>query len=492
MPIQDFFNYRIINRTPPDNNKKDIFIDCLLYGVINILSNELDNDGWVKRPDLLDRLSTRFKDDPNIPLNWGKDGLKLDTLLAHRFRRNDNIAVFLNYYIDRQYASEGDNQVAGYRIKRDRMNEVREYLAATPVTDVQERNLIQGRLNYLNEKAKSKKPPSTAPSMQLESPLNQILYGPPGTGKTFNTINLALDILGDSLILGDGTQIARNDLKETFDDYIDEGMIHFTTFHQSMSYEDFIEGIKPENKDNTVTYNIKPGIFKKLCELAKDKKDEKFVLIIDEINRGNISAIFGELITLIEEGKRIGQDEALTVTLPYSKESFGVPDNVYIIGTMNTADRSVEALDAALRRRFSFVEMNPKPEVIKKYYKEDWEKFNNVNLASLLEKINLRIEKLLDKDHQIGHSYFLNLENFESLRFTFKNKILPLLKEYFFGDIAKIGLVLGQNFLTRRNLKNVNFADFEYDDIDDLNDRSEYEFQDIMTRNAEHFISIYE
>jgi 5-methylcytosine-specific restriction protein B len=396
---------------------------------------------------------------------------------------------------------------------------------------------------------------------KTNQPLNQILYGPPGTGKTYNTINKALELIGEN-ILGK----SRESIKELFNAKVQEGQIVFTTFHQSMSYEDFIEGIKPETVDNEVIYEIKPGVFKQLCEQAKAKaiasdnfeqvykkfldeikknqgklilesivhskeftvyvnsknnlrfhantekryegvikkevvehylktgetldwpsyvkavglylvsnynyskkeqvEDKKYVLIIDEINRGNVSQIFGELITLIEDDKRLGNDEALEVTLPYSKKKFGVPSNLYIIGTMNTADRSVEALDAALRRRFSFEEMPPKPGLIETDGKTSDGFIDEINLVELLQTINKRLEILLDKDHQIGHSYFLCVANLDELKKAFQNKIIPLLQEYFFGDYGKIGLVLGNGFVTVSNFKQEKlFADFnkEYD-----------------------------
>ena len=200
---------------------------------------------------------------------------------------------------------------------------------------------------------------------------------------------------------------------------------------------------------------------------------KNFVLIIDEINRGNVSQIFGELITLIEEDKRLGRNEALKVTLPYSKNvPFGVPKNLYIIGTMNTADRSVEALDAALRRRFSFEEMPPNSKLIatEGELKETKGVLGEINLPSLLDIINYRLEKLLDKDHQIGHSYFISVKNLDGLKLAFQNKIIPLLQEYFFGDYGKIGLVLGKGFVEKVQNKS-SFADFPDADADEFSQR---------------------
>ncbi len=396
-------------------------------------------------------------------------------------------------------------------------------------------------------------------------PLNVILYGPPGTGKTYNSINEALKIIG---VHTDGK--SRTEIKNLFDAKMNEGQIVFTTFHQSMCYEDFIEGIKPqqpEENDTFLQYSIEPGIFKQLClnaqtlemhtfekvysqllddlSLLQDGEYLKvytpnntefyitansrnniklftgaekrkagtitktgiqkelngetyykwwkgyfegvmnylktkynfnrintksttkpYVLIIDEINRGNVSQIFGELITLIEDDKRLGKPEALEVTLPYSKEKFGVPANLFIIGTMNTADRSVEALDAALRRRFSFIEMSPEPEIIgtQGELRSTNGVLHGISMPSVLTIINKRIEKLLDKDHQIGHSYFMSVKELKDLKVVFQNKIIPLLQEYFFGDYGKIGLVLGEGFFEHqpKNYERVFSKFFDY------------------------------
>jgi len=485
--------------------------------------------------------------------------------------------------------------------------------------------------------------------------LNHILYGPPGTGKTYNTINKAIEIINPAFDLSQDRDL----IKKEFERLMEDGQIVFTTFHQSMSYEDFIEGIKPLKPltdDAFVKYDIQPGIFYTICENAKSnfenaksenkeklsfeeafvkfkelweqtpdmkfplktdgydftvigftntsiqfkkasggsshtlsigtlkelyygkeynfnqgvgiyypavlKKVQSFqsektnevklkiyVIIIDEINRGNISQIFGELITLIEEDKRLGMDEALEVTLPYSKEQFGVPPNLYIIGTMNTADRSVEALDAALRRRFSFEEIRPNPELVSpsmqlqrlwiKYKDLDWDdkkwksieeeyfkfsraeiiegkrdefeekesevlqpdinfelndviNFQGVNLEALLTSINNRIEKLLDKDHQIGHSYFISVFSLDDLNSVFYKNIIPLLQEYFFGDYGKIGLVLGKGFIHKKiwETKADSFADFDSVSASDFDDRDVYEIIDYRNKLTDYSLKI--
>ena len=242
-----------------------------------------------------------------------------------------------------------------------------------------------------------------------------------------------------------------------FDRYI------FTTFHQSYSYEDFIEGIKPvienEESDGLVAYRIEDGIFKQICKKAEIDPENQYAIFIDEINRGNISAIFGELITLIEQDKRKGAANEMTVILPYSKKPFSVPQNLDIIGTMNTADRSVEALDTALRRRFSFVEMLPNPDLLKDI------EIEGIKLKTLLETINERIEVLVDRDHTIGHAFFINDTTIEDLRNTFANKIIPLLQEYFYGDYSKMEMVIGSAFFEKKEVSKVKFAvkseDFE-------------------------------
>lgn len=253
----------------------------------------------------------------------------------------------------------------------------------------------------------------------------------------------------------------------------------FVTFHQSFSYEDFIEGIKPklEDGETELSFEIKDGIFKKLCLKAEADPGSNYAIFIDEINRGNVSAIFGELITLIEEDKRLGATNELKIKLPYSKREFGVPSNLYIVGTMNTADRSVEALDTALRRRFCFVEMMPDPKVLEK------KNFNDRVL--IMEKINQRVELLLDRNYTLGHSYFIK-EDFEN---SFKNEIIPLLQEYFYNDCGKIGLVLGRGFVREKEISKNNtasvFADFDTkNDIDIIKSYELIPFNEIDFKSA--------
>lgn len=244
----------------------------------------------------------------------------------------------------------------------------------------------------------------------------------------------------------------------------------FTTFHQSYSYEDFIEGIKPimtdGDLDGNVAYHIEDGVFKQLCKKAEMDPENRYAIFIDEINRGNVSAIFGELITLIEQDKRKGAANAMSALLPYSKKQFSVPQNVDIYGTMNTADRSVEALDTALRRRFSFEEMLPQPELIASKGKADKGMIGTINLVELLSTINERIEALVDRDHTIGHAFFMDVDSPDSLRNVFANKVIPLLQEYFYGDYAKMEMVIGSDFFNSEKRKQKVIFAIENQDIE--------------------------
>jgi len=424
--------------------------------------------------------------------------------------------------------------------------------------------------------------------------LNQILYGPPGTGKTYNVVRKALEIIEGNA----------SDDRSKFKEYVEKGQIKFITFHQSYGYEEFVEGIKVETKNDNVSYRIEDGAFKRICKrangdnwkkiLLKDTKEEltedgfkklyknyvdklpifpnntygkiletptdkqpfylyknnqfsilvkpqnsndpktiscdklikdifhndnygmpsyepviiqdilsqeyesyktnhinqNYILIIDEINRGNISKIFGELITLIEPSKRLGADDEIMVELPYSKEKFGVPSNLYIIGTMNTADRSIALMDTVLRRRFEFVEMMPEYDNLNKINIE------GINIGEMLKTINERIEYLYDRDHTIGHAYFINVSDLKTLTNVFKNKILPLLQEYFYDDWEKIRLVLGdsqkdENLQLVKIKKNMTVEILFKGKIDYIDDKILYEINNEAFNNPQSYIEIY-
>ena len=210
----------------------------------------------------------------------------------------------------------------------------------------------------------------------------------------------------------------------------------FVTFHQSYGYEEFIEGIRAETNDiGNISYSVRDGVFKAFCRRAENDQDNNYLFVIDEINRGNISKIFGELITLLEPNKRLGAKEEMTTTLPYSGDKFGVPSNVYIVGTMNTADRSIALLDIALRRRFDFIEIMPNPKLLSS-------NVGGVDLQKLLSSINISLSNKIDRNHQIGHSYFMDINVLADLHNVWYQKIIPLLQEYFYEDNDDLRSVL--------------------------------------------------
>ncbi len=273
---------------------------------------------------------------------------------------------------------------------------------------------------------------------------NIILQGAPGTGKTYSTTSLAVGLINPKFnnfddrteVISEYNQLLikidseQNNHGDKSKGIITSGQIGFITFHQSMEYEDFIEGIKPVSKGETVSYVIENGIFKMMAKKAASDRAHKYVLIIDEINRGNISKILGELITLLEPDKRDDKENRISVTLPYSKESFSVPSNLYIIGTMNTTDRSVGTVDYAIRRRFAFVTLKSHSSIVEtKSSKMALDLFNAVQTY-----IEDNKEPELDiEDLKIGHSYFLvnNKDNGDELEQRWKYEILPLLREYY-------------------------------------------------------------
>ncbi|MCK4798411.1 MAG: AAA family ATPase [Spirochaetes bacterium] len=265
-----------------------------------------------------------------------------------------------------------------------------------------------------------------------------------------------------------------------FKEYSDSGHIEFVTFHPSYSYEEFVEGIKAKTDDDgKISYNVEDGIFKNICKKASEqgRAGQPHILIIDEINRGNISKIFGELITLLEPDKRIGAENEICVKLPYSKKPFGVPQNVHIIGTMNTADRSIALMDIALRRRFSFVEYLPDFKEARKGVKHTEGDIVDLSIQAL-EKINETIRTdyaiKLGKDKQIGHSFIFKMDSVDGgntskedkARMIWRYEILPLLEEYFFGRYDDMKNILGDkgDELIDTQLKRIN--DFTYQQLE--------------------------
>lgn len=445
-------------------------------------------------------------------------------------------------------------------------------------TDLPFYRIVEEAINLYGEQKDAPQRPMAimgAPVMQNKSvkekpgyPLNMILFGAPGTGKTYDSIRIAVEIADPEFVaqLSGSESEKRRQLTERYRQLLAKGRIVFCTFHQSMGYEDFIEGIKPvvaaEAGESNLGYQVEPGIFKRLCEravlgdiedldaawarlladveaaeggkilrtmerelrlgvswgeslwigdisgedsISLDKSDlinylkgkkltrqsteyaeailalladeydfelarenkNNYVIILDEINRANVPQIFGELITLIEVDKRSGMPEALEVILPYSKESFSVPANLYILGTMNTADRSVEALDTALRRRFSFREMLPDYDLLSDL------QIGEIRLDELLKIINYRIEALLGKDHCLGHSYFLKVKDLAGLKHVIFNEIIPLLQEYFYGNFGRIAQVLGSGFVKSEAVLPKRFAQMA-DEDEDFDERRQY------------------
>ena len=274
--------------------------------------------------------------------------------------------------------------------------------------------------------------------------LNTILYGPPGTGKTYATTKRCVEICN-------GTRDrSEKEIREEFESLFEKERVQFVTFHQSYSYEEFVEGLHPKTEGGAGFRLVpKDGMLKRIVRLARENSEYRYVLVVDEINRANISKVLGELITILEEDKREGMENRVTVTLPYSGEKFSLPRNLHILGTMNTADRSIALLDTALRRRFEFEEMMPEPGLLNDAWKS-----TGVNLPDVLRTVNARIEYLKDRDHLIGHAWLMKAKDREDLDQIMRNKIIPLIAEYFHDDWQNVRAILGgtDDFVTREKL----------------------------------------
>ena len=278
--------------------------------------------------------------------------------------------------------------------------------------------------------------------------LNTILYGPPGTGKTYTTFRRCVEIC-------DGSCPDEDDkVRSRYKKLVEEGRIEFVTFHQSYGYEEFVEGLRPdtgsaqEGEEARAGFRLvaTDGVLKRIAERARGPSRptgeaeasagaKPHVLVIDEINRANVSKVMGELITLLEEDKREGAENEVAVTLPHSRDRFTLPANLYILGTMNTADRSIALLDTALRRRFEFEELAPKPELLRKV--------DGIDLPAVLHAINEHLEYLIDRDHLIGHAWLMGARTKADVDRIMRHKIIPLIAEYFYDDWQKIRAVLG-------------------------------------------------
>lgn len=253
----------------------------------------------------------------------------------------------------------------------------------------------------------------------------------------------------------------------------------FVTFHQSFSYEDFVEGIRPTYDDVTksIDYSPKPGVFYQICKDALEHKEKEYAVFIDEINRGNISEILGELISLIEIDKRQGMANELSATLPYSKKKFVVPSNINIYGTMNSADRSVGAIDIALRRRFKFIPLMPDSSLIKNELIMNGVNpmdVDGIDVIKLFDTINSRIELLMDHNHMLGQALFMGVRTGKDLVSVVKDKVVPLLEEYFFNDLQKVQLIFN-----------------DLDETGELRDNAIYKHEEIAVDNYFSYIGDY-
>ena len=277
-----------------------------------------------------------------------------------------------------------------------------------------------------------------------DRPLNTILYGPPGTGKTYATARHCVEICDGETPQSDAA------IWDRYRELVKEARVEFVTFHQSYGYEEFVQGLRPKTSGGAgFRLKTRDGVLKRIADRARRNLDEAYVLVIDEINRANVSKVLGELVTLLEEDKREGAKHEIAVTLPHSGDRFTLPENLHILGTMNTADRSIALLDTALRRRFSFEEVPPKPELL-----EAAKEATGIDLPKVLSTINDRLEWFLDRNHLIGHAWLMSARTKADVDRIMHDKIVPLIAEYFHNDRNKVRAVLGgsDDFVPRESL----------------------------------------
>ena len=292
-------------------------------------------------------------------------------------------------------------------------------------------------------------PPLTGIAAHIQSVLERksqvILYGPPGTGKTFWAETVARDLAAIKAFGSRFDALDASQRETVLGTDTSPGLVRLCCFHPAYGYEDFLEGFRPKTVNGRMVFTLRAGVFKQLCLDAAQVSNRHFYLIVDEINRGDIPRIFGELLTVLEKDKR-----GKSILLPVSREAFRVPTNVFLIGTMNTADRSISLLDAALRRRFGFIELMPDSTVLKK------QSVAGIPLAPWFDALNQRICEHVGRDarnRQIGHSYLLQgdhpVKDIAALKRIVRDDLIPLIEEYCYENSDALVKILGAGFLDK-------------------------------------------
>jgi len=354
---------------------------------------------------------------------------------------------FISYFNEKYPTLGIDPDVSDAEKHRQILKRLDDAWGTVPEGDLEERvhrMILPHQLYELLSEESRPKPQPANDSGEETTPQNIILYGPPGTGKTYATFRRCVEICDGKENTGDMSEVRRR-----YGELVAEKRVEFVTFHQSYGYEEFVEGLRPGKDSAGVGFRLvaTDGVLKRIAEHAKRERDLPHVLVIDEINRANISKVMGELVTLLEEDKREGAPHEIAVTLPHSQERFTLPANLYILGTMNTADRSIALLDTALRRRFDFEELPPRPDRLSN-------DIEGIDLQRVLRAMNDRLEWLVDRDHLIGHAWLMGTKTKAEVDRIMRRKIIPLIAEYFYDDWEKVRAVLGNtdDFVKRKPL----------------------------------------